>query len=105
MNFETPNKPEETIEAKKERLRPVIEWAIDHYDNHAEKSLEEIAVEATRKFKGKIQTIPDLVILETDDDGVNLAGIRNGEPTASATMLWTELLDLKKMEDVRKEKK
>ena len=93
--------PEESIEAKKERLKPIIEYALKQY-YETERALEEFTVEATRKIEGKIETIPGLIVLEIDEDGINLAGIENGELTASATMLWFEIIDLK-MDDFEKQ--
>lgn len=87
--------PEE-IERKKERLTPIFEKSENVFYNQ-ERELKEGTLELIRKLKdGKIEKISGLVVVEINKDGPNLCGIdENGEPTASATMLWNEIIDAK----------
>lgn len=92
------NKPEreESLEQKIERLRPVFQRSFDVFQN-PEKRLEEGALTITRRLPdGKMETLPLLVVVEINEDGPNLAGIdENGEPTSSATMPWSEIIDVR----------
>jgi len=90
----------ESEQEKKERLRSVLEWAIEQYRS-AEK-LEDAAVTITRKLKKgaseTVQELPWLVVGEMNEEGILVSGIDDdGETTAAATMLWDELIDVKKM--------
>lgn len=90
----------ESEQEKKERLRSVLEWAIEQF--HSAEKLEDAAVEITRKRKSgateTTETLPWLVIEEIDDEGILVSGIdEDGEPTAAATMFWWELIDVKRM--------
>jgi hypothetical protein len=84
-NFE--NKGKETLEQKIERLLPVFE-----------KSMKEgLMLSVFREIQeGKIETISDLIVLEINNDGPELAFVdKEGNPTASATMLWEEIIEVK----------
>jgi hypothetical protein len=81
-------KPEkETLEQKIERLRPIFERSIE----------EGLMLTVTRELEGgKIETISDLITLEINEDGPELAFVdEEGNSTASATMLWKEIIDAK----------
>jgi hypothetical protein len=92
----------ESEQEKKERLRLILEWAIEQF--HSVEKLEDAAVEITRKRKSgateTVETLPWLVVEEMDDEGILASGIdEDGEPTAAATMFWRELIDVKKMKE------
>lgn len=92
----------ESEQEKKERLRPVLEWAIEQFQS-AEK-LEAAAVIITRKLKKgdseTVQSFPWLVVEEMDNEGILVSGIgEKGELTEAATMFWQELIDVKKMKE------
>lgn len=95
MNRETPSseKGDESLREKIERLRPVFEASLQVFESP--RPLREGAITVTRKFEaGEVETIHGLVVVAMTEDGPNLAAIdEDGEPTASATMLWTELID------------
>lgn len=97
--FESPkNKsPErqETLQQKIERLRPAFQKSLEIYQN-PDQRLEEGALTITRRLPdGKTEMLSSLVVVEINEDGPNLAGIdENGDPTASATILWEEIIDI-----------
>lgn len=91
------NIQKETPEKKIKRLRPVFESSLDVFNN-PEISLWEGAITVTRRLSdGRMESVSSLVCVEINEDGPMLAGIdEEGEPTASATMLWKEIIDAKK---------
>lgn len=82
-----PAEKSESIEKRIERLTLIFERSRDF--------LEEIKVTRKRP-EGKIEKISGLVVMEITEDGPNLCWIdKNGDPTNSATMLWSEIIDAK----------
>lgn len=83
MNFESPQK--ETLKEKIERLRPVFENSME----------TESLLTVTRELpSGEKETIPGLVTVEINEDGPELAFLdEEGNFTASATMLWQEIIE------------
>ncbi|KKU47663.1 hypothetical protein A3H10_03120 [Candidatus Uhrbacteria bacterium RIFCSPLOWO2_12_FULL_46_10] len=89
----------ETLEQKKERLRPVFRRSLEVFQN-PDRPLREGALTVTREFNGEIETVPGLVVLDILDDAVELGGIEDdGEIGASAFMTWEEILDAKEEGD------
>jgi hypothetical protein len=86
MKFEG---PKETLNEKIERLKPIFENSLETGS----------LLTVTRGITGeKKETIPDLAVVEINEDGPELAFLdRGGELTASATMLWTEILEAEEM--------
>jgi hypothetical protein len=79
-------KPEE-VKNKKERLTPIFE--------KSRKLLERL--EVTRKRRdSRIENLSGLVVMDINEDGPELCLIdEDGNPSASATMLWSEIIDAK----------
>jgi len=94
--FKFPERPKETIDQKKERLMPVFQAALDIF-NDREQPIEKARINVTReRANGQLQTIEGLVVFFVNGDGPEMAFVDdNGEPTASATMLWSEIVDAK----------
>jgi|GEM_PF-4434734 len=105
-NFNVPKMPvvkkkeeiaeKESLENKIERLRPIFQKSFEVMMN-PEMDLEEGIITVTRERKdGTFESIQDLMVMEMTEDGPNLAMIDdNGEPSVSATMLWSEITDVK----------
>ena len=77
---------------------PVFQAALDIF-NDREQPIENARLKVTReRANGELETIDDLVVFSIDEeDGPEMAIIdEHGEPSASATMLWSELVDAKK---------
>ncbi|MDP1629040.1 MAG: hypothetical protein Q8L57_00310 [bacterium] len=96
--FEKPG--EESEKEKQERIRKTLQESLEIYLNSEEK-LEKAAVAITRKRKDgateTIESISGLAVSDIDEEGVLLCGIdENGEPTASATIFWREIIDVRK---------
>lgn len=87
---------EETLAQKIERLRPIFIKSLEVFADER-RNLKEGALSITRiDVKGKKETVANLVVVDINDDGPELAGIdEEGNPTASATMLWEEIVDAK----------
>lgn len=89
------NPDRETIERKKERLRPLFEASREVFQN-PDRPLPDGALTVTREFQGKPEVVPALVVLDILDDAVELGCIDDdGEIGASAFMTWEELVDAK----------
>ncbi len=84
----------ETLEQKIERLRPTLEKSME-VANNPDRNIEEGLLNVTRERKdGTFETIHELIVLEITEDGPNLAAIdEEGYFTASATMLWIEIVN------------
>jgi hypothetical protein len=89
----TAEKKRETVEEKIKRLRPIIEKSLDLYEPEAADELGVLT--ATReRADGTLETLEGLIAMDINADGVELAGIdADGYPTASATMLWMEIVN------------
>jgi hypothetical protein len=89
-------KKKETIDQKKERLMPIFGKSLEVMNN-PEMDLEDGIIVVTReRAGGKMETISDLMVMEINEDGPNLAMIdEERSPSASATMLWGEIVDAK----------
>lgn len=89
-------KTKETIDQKKERLMPVFQASADAF-NDREQPIEKARISVTReRANGELQTIDGLVVFLVNEDGPKMAFVSDdGEPTASATMLWSEIVDAK----------
>lgn len=83
MNFELPKK--ETLQEKTNRLRSIFENSLE----------ENRLLTVTREFSdGRRETISNLVVIEINEDGPELAFLDEEENyTASATMLWSEIAE------------
>ena len=94
----------ETLDQKKERLWPILEESYKTYFEDGE-AREKAELVVTRILKeGKEEVIPYLVACEMTDDGPAFCYIDdNNDPTEGATMLWSEIVDAKKMMDNKKE--
>lgn len=87
----------ETPEQTMERLQPVFEASLDVFNNPERDLTEGFLTVSRKRADGSIETIPSLIVMEMTEDGPCLMAIdENGEPTASATMLWKEIVDAKK---------
>jgi len=98
MTFEQESAQEqkESVEAKKERLRPVFEQSLEVFRN-PDQNLAEGALTITRDNDGKTETFHGLVILTIDEDFVELGWIEeDGQIGDSACMSWEELVDASK---------
>lgn len=90
-------KESESIEEKKERLMPIFQESFDVFCNPDIDLREGALLVKRRRLDGAIEEIPNLVVVDINEDGPNLCGIdESGEPTASATMLWKEIINAKK---------
>ncbi len=87
MEFREQKPEKENLEQKIERLRPIFERSME----------EGLTLTVTREIQdGKTETISNLVTLEINKDGPELAFVdEKGNPTASATMIWKEIIDAK----------
>lgn len=100
FNFQNGNdenpKQKETLEQKMERLKLILEKSLEIALDD-ERDINEGLINIGRKRPdGRIETIHELIVLEINENGPNLAGInKEGYFTASATMLWTEIIDAK----------
>ncbi|MFA5925405.1 MAG: hypothetical protein WC831_00560 [Parcubacteria group bacterium] len=85
-----------------EKIKLVFQESLEVFYN-PEISLWEGAITVMRKRSDKrTETIDALVCVDMNEDGPDLAGIdEEGEPTASATMLWKEIADAKKMDSAK----
>ena len=86
---------EEPIEARRERVLPILEESLRIFAS--EEPLEKGCVHVTRRREQGVETINDLVVCGINDDGPEFCIIEaDGGPSASATILWSELLDVQK---------
>lgn len=89
-------KKKETIDQKKERLMLIFGKSLEVMNNPEMDLKEGIIIVTRERAGGKMETIPDLMVMEINEDGPNLAMIdEDGNPSASATMLWKEIIDAK----------
>lgn len=95
--FGMPEGSKESVGRRVERLRPVFREALAIF-NDREQPIEKARITVTReRANGELETIEDLVVFDINEDGPEMAIIdENGEPSASATMLWREVVDVKK---------
>lgn len=95
--FGLPEKQRETADQRKERLRPIFREALAIF-NDREQPIEKAKITVTReRATGELETIEDLVVFDINEDGPEMAIIdEHGEPSASATMLWSEIVDVNK---------
>lgn len=84
MSFELPKK--EILQEKIKRLRPVFENSLE----------TQCLLAVTRELSdGTKETISGLVTIEINEDGPELASLdENGDCSASATMLWREIIEV-----------
>ncbi|MBI4262065.1 hypothetical protein HY624_00895 [Candidatus Uhrbacteria bacterium] len=81
--FEHPN--EESIEARRERLMPILRESFEG----------NLPLRVTRKKGEGEETIDDLVVCGVNEDGPEFCILEaDGLPGPSATMLWSEIIDV-----------
>lgn len=83
------------MEERRERLLPLLRESLAVFESA--EPLEHGRVHVTRRTKRGDETIHDLVVCDINEDGPAFCLIEaDGGPSAGATMLWTELMDIQK---------
>ncbi len=97
---ERPARPEEaamreTVEQKKERLRPSLLRSQEVFRD-PERPLREGAVTVEMEQNGERKTLPGLVVLEVSDDAIELGTVEDdGEIGPSGSLVWEDIVDVK----------
>jgi len=93
--FNGETSPEETLEQKKERLRPVFQRSLEFLQD-PNKSLWDGALIVVRRLPHEFESVPGLVVLDIRDDGIELGHIEEDEEIGSRVfMTWEEIVDAK----------
>ncbi len=84
-SFEQP----ESIEALRERLLPILQ---ESYESNT-------LLSVTRNKGGEVETINNLIVWGMNEDGPEFCALEeDGLPGPSATMLWSEIIDMQRSE-------
>lgn len=90
---------EESLEERIKRLRPIFKESLGIFRNRKKDPWEGAITVSRRRSDGTVELINDLVCIGINEDGPDLAWIAwiddEGKPTASATMGWEEIIDVK----------
>lgn len=77
----------EPIEVKRERLMPMLQESFE----------QNTPLRVTRHTEHGAETIDGLICWRMNDDGPEFCTLDvDGEPGPSATMLWSEIIDIEK---------
>jgi hypothetical protein len=88
---------QETIEARKERLRPLFQESLGVWMN-PDRSLAEGALTVTQRFSnGGELLVRDLIVMTIEGDAVEFGVVQpDGEIGESAFMSWDSIIDSRK---------
>jgi molecular chaperone DnaK (HSP70) len=88
---------QETIEAKKERLRPLFQESLEVWID-PDRSPAEGALIVTQRFSnGRELLVRDLIVMTIEEDAVEFGVVEpDGEIGASAFMSWDSIIDSRK---------
>lgn len=86
---------EEPADVRRERLLPILQESLKIFEST--EPLERGCVRVTRKTARGVETFEHFVVCDINEDGPAFCMIEaDGGPSAGATMLWSELVDVQK---------